>query len=89
MFKEVIRIIYYDRDDKYRPIKIADVIDFGNRFVTDNPEKDYYGGYRIKKDYLDWTEATPEKEKVVAEYYEKRKEMDECRVNTYRFVFKS
>jgi len=89
MFKEELRIIYYDRDDEYRPIKIADVIDFGDRFVIDNPEKDYYGGYRIKKDYLDWTEATPEKEKVVAEYYEKRKEMDECRINTYRFVFKS
>jgi len=89
MFKEVIRIIYYDRDDKYRPIKIADVIDFGNRFVTDNPEKDYYGGYRIKKEYLDWTIANIEKEKAVADYYQKRKEMDECKINTYRFIFKS
>lgn len=89
IIKEELRIIYYDRDDDYRPIKIADVIDFGDRFITDNPEKDYYGGYRIKKDYLTWTEATPEKEKIVAEYYRKRKELDEFRVNMHKFVFKS
>lgn len=87
MNKEVIRIIYSDYDDDYRPIKILDVIDFGDKFVSDNPKKGYYGGYRIKKEYLKWVIATPEKEKAVEEYYQKRKEMDEFRIKTHKFIF--
>ena len=87
VIKEELRIIYYDLYNEYQPIKIANVIDFGDRFVTDNPQKDYWGGYRIKKEYLKWVIATPEKEKVVAEYYQKCKEIDEFRIKTQKFVF--
>lgn len=87
MFKETLRIIYWD-DDGFKPVKVLDVIDFGDRFVKDNEKKDFYGGIHLKKEYLHWTIATPEKEEMLKEYYEKCKELDEFRIKTQKFIFR-
>jgi hypothetical protein len=85
--KEKLRIIYFDEDDKYSPYKIADVIDFDDRFVTFNEAYDYYGGFHIKKRDLTYVIATPEKESMIADYIQKRSDLDLFRLNMIRNVF--
>lgn len=89
MFKDTLRIIYseYNIISNRLDFKVIDVIDFGDRFVQDNPKKEYYGGIHLKKEYLNWTLAKPEKEQAIKEYYKKLKEMDEFRIATQKLIF--
>jgi hypothetical protein len=85
--KEKLRIIYLDTDTEYRPYKVLDVIDFGDRFVSYNEKFDYYGGIHLKKDYLHYTIANPEKEQALEEYYKKCDKLEKTRTEILTKVF--
>lgn len=85
-----LRIIYTDfNETDFKIYKIANVKELHGCFiVTDTDPK--YGvikGTTLKKNYLHFTVATPEKEELIDSLYEKINETEDFRVSVVTKVF--
>ena len=80
-FGDALRIIFWLEDSAGSKLVAKDVIDRGDRFIT-VPD-----GSAYKKQYLNYTTATPEKEKMIENLYKKEAELDKFKMITLAVIF--